>query len=211
MGKPTASNFDRIITPGGKPCKAETARAYARLLLAEELLGYSQESIDHLPDVERGKLKEEEAATRYALDHEVDLLPIGFFTNDAETVGCSPDRKVDGAHEFVEIKVPAPHTHLRYLLEGFGTDYWHQLQGTLWVGEFERGYRYSYNETLRPVRETVNRDEPYIAKLAAAMDEFLDMKAEMKHRLLAGGGLFQTDGLGVLNVNRYADWERATA
>jgi len=203
MGKPTASNFDRIITPGGKPCKAETTRAYARLLLAEELLGYAQESIDHLADVERGKLKEEEAATRFAADYGLDVLPCGFFTDNEETMGCSPDRLIAGPHHFLEIKVPAPHTHIRYMDQGFGSDYRHQVQGTLWVGEFERGYRYSYHETLRPVCEVVERDDAYIAKLAAAMAEFLDMKNDLKERLLVSGSLFQADALGVLNVRAY--------
>ena len=210
-GKPTSSNFDRIITPGGKPSKAETTRAYARLLLAEELLGYSIEPIDHLADVERGKIMEAQAADRFAADYGLDVLECGFFTNDAGTVGCSPDRLIDGQHHFLEIKVPAPHTHIRYMDQGFGSDYWHQCQGTMWVGEFERGYRYSYHETLRPVREVVERDEPYIAKLAAAMAEFLDMKNEIKERLLASGSLFQTDAAGVLNVRAYTAVERMAA
>ena len=68
----------------------------------------------------------------------------GAVPSDDGRIGCSPDRTVmekGGRYSLVEIKCPAPWTHIGYLLDGPGADYRQQVQGQLLVtgAEFSLG------------------------------------------------------------------------
>lgn len=75
----------------------------------------------------------------------------------------------------VEIKCPAPATHIGYLLDGFGTDYILQVQGQMLVGGFDFIDRYSYYPELPPYRERTTRDETIIDALRNALRDFNEM------------------------------------
>src|SRR5215470_4541574 len=122
IGLPTASQFHRIVTPTGKPSRQATAYMYR--LITETLLHESMD--DYLGSVqwaERGKLIEGDAAAQFEFTHNVELKPVGLVTTDDGAMACSPDRLIAGHHAAVEIKCPAPWTHLGYLLDGPGDDY----------------------------------------------------------------------------------------
>jgi hypothetical protein len=173
IGKPTASMFHKIITPGGKP--SSQARDYMFRLIAERLLNEQMEDgVGRLEWIERGKVREPDAAAQLSFTHNLDLEPVGFVTDDDNRLGCSPDRLVVGRREAVEIKCPAPWTQIGYMLDGPGNDYRPQVQGQLLIGEFDRVHFYSWHDRMPPVYAITGRDEKYIAVLGDLLERFVD-------------------------------------
>lgn len=186
LGIPTASEFDRIVTPTGK--LSAQARAYAHRLTAERLLNRPMDGLDHLEWVARGKELEPEAARMYEFQKEAKTVKVGFVTTDDGQTGASPDR-LAGDAGLLEIKCPAPHTHIGYLLDGMPADakYKPQVQGQLLVAEREWTDFMSYSPEMPPAIIRTVRDEPFIRTLRQALDEFNDMREEMYQRALALG------------------------
>lgn len=174
LGIPTSSCFEKIVTPTGK--LSAQARQYAIYLITEKLLNRSLESLPTLEWVGRGKELEPTAAKMYEFENEVSTKKVGFITTDDGRIGCSPDRLIPSLNAGLEIKCPAPWTHMGYLIDGFGKDYVPQVQGQLYVAEFDFVDRYSFHPDMPPVLVRTYRDEAYIKTLAAALDEFCDMK-----------------------------------
>ena len=90
-GIPTSSEFDKILTPTGK--KSKSAGPYMHKLIAERLMGHPVVEYVSL-DMDRGARLEEQAVSFYEFKYDVDTEPMGFVTNDAQTIGCSPDRRL---------------------------------------------------------------------------------------------------------------------
>jgi hypothetical protein len=185
LGIPTSSNFDKIITPA-KGDFSKSARAYAYYLAAEAILRTPLESISHLEWVGRGKEMEPLAVKQYAFTEDAAVRTVGFITTDDGQIGCSPDRLVDVQDSAgrwlrggLEVKCPAPQTHIAYLVDGPGDNYKPQVQGQLYVAELDFVDFYSFHPSMPPVLRRTYRDEPYIAKLAAALRQFCDMKQEI--------------------------------
>jgi hypothetical protein len=179
LGRPTASCFDKIVTPA-KGELSKSSRAYAQQLVAEVILGEPIEApIGNLHWVAWGKEHEPQAVQQYSFSMDVEVEEVGFITSDDGRVGCSPDRLIVGQKGCLEVKSPAPQTHVGYLIDGPGLEYKCQLQGQLLVGEFDFVDFYSFHPTMAPALHRVGRDEPYIAKLAAALREFCDVRDAM--------------------------------
>ena len=185
MGVPTASEFHRILTPGGKP--SASAEKYLFELLGELLMARPMEKPTY-PWMQRGNDLEADAANWYELQCDTETRVVGFCTTDDGTIGASPDRLVsdDG---LLELKCPAPDTHVRYLLfpsKGVDGDYKVQVQGQLYVTERKWCDVVSYHPELPSVIVRVERDEEYIAKLDAALHAFTEQlalaKAELQRR-----------------------------
>ena len=171
LGIPTASNFGRIITPGGKP--SATADAYMHELLAERMLGFplNTESVDFM---ERGKALESQAIAFYELQRGVDTEAVGFYLTDDGRAGCSPDRLV-GGEGGLEIKCPSPAIHVGYLLGGgISKKYRPQVQGALWITGRWWWDTLSYHPDLPPALVRVERDPDYITALEIAIAAFCD-------------------------------------
>lgn len=187
LGIPTASQFHKIITPKTGQLSAQ-ARKYAFQLVCEQLLGQpSDDEISALPWIGRGTELEPAAVALYEFETGTKTLPVGFITNDAGTVGCSPDRLVQGVHAGIEVKCPKPETHLGYLIDGFGDDYKCQAQGQIWIANFDWVERYSYHPALPPATVRTNPDDVFIRKLERAMADFLDMRNDILHKVKARG------------------------
>ena len=186
IGIPTASEFKKIITPA-KAELSKQARGYAFKLVAEICLNRSLDSLEGLEWIERGKLLEPDAVRMYEFAEGVKTRAIGFITTDDGRIGASPDRLVIGRPIGIELKCPAPQTHIEYMIDGFGADYRAQVQGQMWVGELGCVHRYSFHPEMPPVLDVVPRDEEYIKKLAAALSEFCDMKDAMLEKARASG------------------------
>jgi hypothetical protein len=181
-GIPTASCFDKIITPGGNPSKS--AEPYMFRLLAERIMGHPVEEFTSRW-MERGSGMEAEAVNFYQFQRECETEKVGFVTNLAGTIGASPDRRVhdNGEDGLLEIKVPAEHTHMSYLLQSGSAyeEYRVQVQGQLWVTGAKWSDVLSYHPELPPALMRIQRDEKFIEKLSAAVTAFsgvLDAKAE---------------------------------
>jgi len=135
LGIPTASNFGNIITPKElKPSKSQ--EPYLARLLAEWLIGHSlDEEVSQF--MERGTGLEEKGVAKYEWERDITndgIQKIGFALRDELEAGASPDRLIDD-DGLLEVKTPAAHTHVMYMLSGekLVDDYRMQVQGQLWV------------------------------------------------------------------------------
>jgi hypothetical protein len=184
MGIPTASQFDRILTPGGKPSKQ--AEDYRRHLIAELLLGCPIDS-PKTSWMERGHDLEGEAVCFYEFERDVAVRKVGFITNDEDTIGASPDRLI-GHDGMLEIKCPSPAVHVDYLLWDHVDDaYKSQLQGQLYIAEREWVDICSYHPALPAAIVRVERDDDYIKMLAAELERFCEALEELKTKVSARG------------------------
>jgi len=181
LGIPTASEFHRILTPGGQPSKQ--ARPYMYRLIAERVLGESMD--DRFTGTEwmhRGKREEPNAAAQFAFTNDMVLEEVGFVTTNDGRMGCSPDRLISGRNEIVEVKAPAPWTQVGYLLDGPGDQYKAQVQGQLLIGEYECVHFYAWHPRMPPVHIVTLRDEPYLKLLDRHLQEFVDQLDEEEER-----------------------------
>src|SRR3990167_9152399 len=87
-GKPTASEFSRVVTSAGELSKS--AYGYALTLAAEMFVGQSIDAWEGNAWTERGRELEVAARTAYEFVCDVSVKPIGFVTDDLGMVGCSP-------------------------------------------------------------------------------------------------------------------------
>ena len=198
LGRATASNFHKIVQPStgeiSRPREknsqfklADKVRNFAYYLIAETLLGAPLESISGIEVMERGKEREPMAAKVYSAEFDVELNEVGFITTDDGKVGASPDRLIVGKKAGLEIKCPAPQTHIAYLAEGFGDDYIPQVQGQNMVGEFDYSDRFSFYPGWPTKQQRTYRDETYIKNLEAALREFNDFKESALERIKKEG------------------------
>ena len=171
LGVPSASNFHKLFTPGGKASKAETTRTYMLQLIAERLLGISSEKEVQVLMMERGKLLESAAARQFRENY-YDLDEGGFYFNEQLKAGCSPDAIVSGKPEAVEIKCPDAHTLIGYHLDGLGTDYRPQVQGQILVGNYKCVHFYAWHPRCPPFYMCTLPDFEYIEGLRKALATF---------------------------------------
>lgn len=185
LGIPTASNFHRIVTAGGKA--SSQAEGYAHQLIAERILGHAVEQ-ESFGFMQRGNVQEKAARNFYEMRREVDVELVGFMLTDDRRAGASPDGLIapDG---LLEIKVPNAGNHIGYLLEaaGIGDNHKPQVQGQLWVAEREWVDTVSYNPELPNALVRTGRDAAYIRTLAAALERFNDSIEEAMLTLRARG------------------------
>lgn len=183
LGKPTASEFHRILTPKGDLSKQ--ANKYAYRLLAEFFLNQQMDSLEGLEWIEHGKMSEDDAVRIYEFIHDVEVQKVGFITTDDGRIGASPDRLV--GKNGMEVKCPSPQVHIGYLLGDLGDKYKPQVQGEIFVGEFEWVDFFSHNVNFKPVDLRTFRDDGYIKLMEVALKDFCDMKDEMLDKIKVNG------------------------
>lgn len=175
LGVPSASNFERVITPGGK--RSTQVEAYMNRLVADILTGVS-EHFQPSEAMMRGTELEPEARAYYELiAGPVEL--IGFCIHD-DGFGCSPDGVV--GEGLLEIKCPLAHTQVEYLRGGvLPSSYIPQVQGQMLVMDKKWCDFLSYHPDMKPLLVRVNRDEKYCAMLHEALKELVrDVKANVE-------------------------------
>lgn len=134
-GKPTASEFSKLVTSKGEPSKSMSD--YAATLAAEAYAGEPVDAWEGNKHTDRGKELESEAMALYEFREGVDVERIGFVTDDKEEHGCSPDGLV-GEDGMVEIKCLMAKNHVKAIIyyQKNGrcpTDYVQQAQGQMWI------------------------------------------------------------------------------
>lgn len=183
-GVATASNFGKLLTSTGK--LSSQAEGYADQLVAEWLTGYPI-SMEQTQWMQRGVELEGEARAYYEFNREVDVTEVGLLLRDDRRVGCSPDGLV-GDDGMLEIKCPAPHTHVNYLIGGeLPGQYQAQVQGQLYVAERQWCDFVSYHPDMAPLIVRVERDEDYIETLANALDSLIAKVDQRKEKLADRG------------------------
>ena len=185
-GLPTASSFDQILTPGGKPSASQDR--YLKELLAEVLMGRAIQA-PTIAILQRGHDLESTAVEYYEMQRDVETKKVGFVLDDSGRFGASPDREV-GDDGMLEIKCPLPAAHIGYLLmEPASKDYWAQLQGQLLVTGRQWVDIVSYHPDMpMAVSPRVHRDEEYIALLSKELHKFCD-RFDAAKKLLRDRGL----------------------
>jgi len=78
-------------------------------------------------------------------------------------------------------------THIKYLLDGkLPTEYFCQVQGSLYITGFETWDFFSYYPGIEPFKITVERNDEFIKKLDKALDEFCFQVVKIIKRLKGG-------------------------
>lgn len=188
-GIPTASEFDKILTEGGKLSKQ--AEAYAVKKVTEIYLKRPIMKELYTRSINRGQIEEETAIWLYEKTTGHTVKKVGFITDDNGHYGYSPDGLI-GQCGAIEVKSPDEDTHMAYLLEPekLVKAYRHQNQGALFVGdELEWIDMWSWHADLPPVRVTVVRDEKYQEQLKDALEGFRALMNGMIETLIEKGHL----------------------
>lgn len=182
LGIPTASCFDKVITATGKP--SSQSDAYMHQLLAEWLTG-EQMSFTTNQWIERGNELEPQARTAYEFMQDQEVTEVGLvYRDERKLIAVSPDGLCKQTNSGLEIKCPAPHTHVANLLTGeMPSKYKPQVQGNIWVCEADYWDFMSYHEQMEPLIVRIDRDEAYIKKMTELFDQFIDLMLERREIL----------------------------
>jgi hypothetical protein len=180
LGRPTASQAHKIVTPTGKI--SEQRHGYRNRLIAERLLMESMDTPLSVEWVEHGKEQQPNALANFQFMYEVELEPVGFITTNDGRVGCSPDSLIKGRNQAVEAKCPAPFTQIGYLLDGPGLDHHAQVQCQLLVGEFEVVHFYAYHPRMPAVHILAHPRREYQRVLADGLRQFCEELDEATER-----------------------------
>ena len=170
-GIPTASEFNRILTPK-KLELSKSAEPYMHRLLAEWMTGQVFETETTLW-MSQGVTMEEKAVQYYELTQGVEVQECGFCTTDDGMIGASPDRFV-GENGLLEVKCPMAPTHVGYLLNAeLPEEYVLQVQGQLFVTQRQWCDFLSYYSGLPPLLLRVLPDYRYQEALERTLGEFV--------------------------------------
>jgi hypothetical protein len=185
-GRPTASDFDRILSPV-KELPSKSRDKYMGELLWSCTPKFSPNAMTEQPSnpaMRHGVDCEPEARAFYEMAFGRTVRQVGLCTTDCGRIGMSPDGLVDVRDGYaigLEIKCPQPETHRKYLEKGMlPREYRCQVHGQLVVGEGQltRIDFLSYCRGQDPLLVPVYPDD-FTAKLKAALEEFWRDYAEV--------------------------------
>lgn len=179
LGRPSASQFYKLITTAGKP--SASADDYISEMIAERITGES-EPIYVNEWMQRGTELEPEARATYEFIHGVDVQEVGFILDDSGEFGCSPDGLV-GDDGGVEFKCPAPKNHIAWSRKGVcPSKHYAQVQGCLYITGREWWDFMSYHPDMKPFIVRVERNEEFIEKLAEQISLAVEeIKSEVRN------------------------------
>jgi putative phage-type endonuclease len=187
VGHVTASRFKDVLAKI-KTGEAAGRRNYRVQLVTERLTGNPTESYTNAA-MEWGTATEPLARAEYESARSLMVDETGFLHHpEILWVGASPDGLI-GADGGCEIKCPHQSTvHVETWDGGMPPEHRAQVQGTLWVTGRKWWDFISFDPRmpagLRLYVERVERDDAYIAALAAEVAKFLDEVESMRERLL---------------------------
>ncbi len=172
FGIPTASGLDNLLTPEFELRKGELPKTYVYKKVAEKLQG--RPLIDLSASsfmLEQGMIIEEEARPWFELEYDTKVHQVGFISADDGRFGCSPDGLIGDFG--LEIKSPAAHTHVKYLVNGvLPKEYVVQVYGSMFVTGFKRWMFASYRRGFPALVLEIQRDEKAMSAIANAIDSF---------------------------------------
>lgn len=191
LGRPTASQFDRIITAGGRNKLSDKAPLYMAELIGERIFKRQMHrDISNHPAVRHGIETEPQAAAAL-MERIGPFEPGGFFSDDDVRYGCSPDGILikGNRKELIEIKCPYEiPNHIRNLLFGLDDKYRAQVQGQLFISKFDCVHFWSYHPDCPPAYYKIDKDEPFMRVLDTLLDQFCEQLEENYQKALAIGG-----------------------
>lgn len=181
LGRPSASQFDKIITTKGERSKQRTKYMYQ--LAGERISGAREESYTNAA-MQRGTEMEPEARSLYELLHDVQVDQVGMcYKDEARLFSCSPDGLV-GDNGGLEIKCPSMAVHIEYLIGGkLPTDYFQQVHGSLLITGREWWDFASYYPGIKPLIVRVYPDEKFLAALESELILFCEELADVVEKI----------------------------
>jgi hypothetical protein len=186
-GRPSGSNFKKIITP-------------ARADFSKQAIEYVYELVAELYDPQygivedyvsaamlNGTIMEPESRRFYKLEANCDdVYEVGICESDCGRFICSPDAMV-GDEGVLELKNPSYRMQVKYLDEGVLPDeYKVQCHGHILVTKRNWCDFLSYVPRLPPLLIRVMPDE-FTVKLAEALDKFWKIYTEVRSKIEASG------------------------
>ena len=179
-GNVGASNIDKIITTTGARSKQREDFMYQ--LAGERICGKREETFQSQA-MKDGIEREAAARTLFEMIYGVEVRQVGIVYKDEwKLCHCSPDGLPENAG--LEIKNPMMKTHVRYLLnKKLPTEYFGQIQMSLYVTERDLWYFMSNYEGLPPLIIECRRDEAFITKLEAELNSFNEELLQIVERL----------------------------
>jgi len=181
LGNPGASNASRIVTNKGD--RSKQADEYMRQLAGELIVGKAEETFQSI-HMKNGIDRESEARVLFEMMYDVEVKQVAVVYKNAEKkFHVSPDGLI-GNNEGAEIKAPMLKTQVKYLLDGsLPSEYFSQVQMSLYTSEREFWWFYSYYSGLPPLVIRVERDEEFIKKLGTELEQFVFELAVMVKRI----------------------------
>ncbi len=170
-GKPSSSNFSKIVTTKGEPSKS--AKDYMYELAGQMITGKIEEGFKSF-HMENGNEREEGSRVLFSAIHNMEVSQVGvIYKDELRNVLCSPDGVMLEHDTGLELKNPMMKTQVKYLLSNkLPTEYFCQVQGSMYVTGFNHYWFMSHYEGLPPLIIRVERDDAWIAKLDAEMQKF---------------------------------------
>ena len=181
LGKPSASNASKIITNDGTPSKQRISYLYE---LAAEIITSKREEGYQNSNMLTGQEREEESKTLYELLYDVKVTQVGVIYKDkAKEFLCSPDGIVNNEYG-LELKNVLPKTQVKYLLDNvLPSEYFSQIQFSLYVTDFKFWDFCSYYPGLKPLLIRVARDEKFIRALRIELEIFCGELKEIINKI----------------------------
>ena len=170
LGKVSASNASKIITNEGKPSKQY--KDYLYTLAAEVITGTRAETYKNA-NMEMGLEREEESRQLYEIINNVKVEQVGvIYKDEKKEFLCSPDGIINNEYG-LELKNVLPKTQVKYLLNNkLPSEYFSQVQFSLYVTGFKFWDFVSYSPSLKPLIIRVERDEDFLKLLKVELTMF---------------------------------------
>lgn len=174
-GKPSASQFSKILTSKGTPSRSQ--ESYARELVLDRL-GFPRPEFDN-PAMAVGREREPLAVLAFEMLTGIETSEAPFILNKCGRWGASPDRLIQNelgeTEAILEIKCPMEKTHLKNLeSQSVPSHYFPQVQGQMIVSGVDRGYFFSYHPEYEPVVVPVERDLEWCNAFVEEVNTFCD-------------------------------------
>lgn len=180
LGCPSGSNMDKLITATGKP--SSQAEGYINQLIAELMTGETT-YVKVNEWMERGTQLEPKARAYYEFASDNEVTEIGFCKHPRLEAGVSPDGLI-GKNGGLEIKCPAPATHVAYMRSGeLPVKYKQQVMACLWITEREWWDFVSFHPDMPSLVTRIHRDEDYIKLLADEVEKACETIAREYQKL----------------------------
>lgn len=186
-GRPTASQFSRIFTAGGKD--SAQRGDYMVELAAASIFPDEPPAWSGSWDTDRGLERERVARDLFSDLTGLEVRTVGFVTRSPDNVlGASPDGIVyDGDQPVagLEIKSPRAKKHLATLMEGkMPNEHRPQVHGNMICTGLPAWWFISYCPRMVPFITRIERDD-YTARLEDALERFLIDYAAIRKRIVA--------------------------
>jgi len=189
--RPTASEFDKFVTPARGEYSAQATDYAAKILLKRR--GIHTEEAPPTFWIAWGIEHEPNAKHAYTLQTGREIQDVGFILPDGtDAYGGSPDGLV-GDDGLIEIKCPKPETVIAYRDAGvLPIKYRPQVQGLLLISGRAWCDFYAFHPELEPFLVRVEADGEYQTKIAECLLRLLEeierlepLVKTMRHQLVS--------------------------